>query len=222
MNYLRLSNLFPPFKLTHFTDRRLEALSILDVGCGNGSPTITKRWFPRARYVGLDMCDYNNSADDFAVMDEFVKCDLEKDSLECLPDESFDLIIMAHVIEHLHDAEHVVKSLSSKLQPNGRIYIECPTERSLRLPSGVKCLNFYDDPTHVRIYDPAAICRSSGLHVLKSGVRRDWRLVFIGLTAAIPKQLITLFKYRKPYGPLLWDILGFAQFAIASPTISLD
>ena len=44
---------------------------ILDIGCGNGSPTVTKRWFPACHYAGADIQRYKLSDADMAAMDEF-------------------------------------------------------------------------------------------------------------------------------------------------------
>ena len=44
---------------------------ILDIGCGNGSPTVTKRWFPGCHYAGADIQRYKLSDADMAAMDEF-------------------------------------------------------------------------------------------------------------------------------------------------------
>ena len=176
---------------------------------------MTKYWFPHSSYVGLDRDDYNNSPADYAVMESFIKVDLETDALDLVEDRSFDLVMMSHVIEHLHNGEDVIVRLARKLRPGGYLYLECPSERSLRLPSGVDCLNFFDDPTHVRIYNLPQVCSFAGLRVLDSGIRRDRIRAVLSATILLPKQIVSLMKHRKLYGPALWDLVGFGQFAIA-------
>jgi SAM-dependent methyltransferase len=176
---------------------------------------MTKRWFPTASYVGVDICDYNNSEEDYALMERFVKADLDCDSLEALEDESFDLIILAHVIEHLHHGEEAVGNLARKLRPGGRIYIECPAERSLWFPSAYHTLNFYDDPTHVRIYDLTGVCATAGLRVERGGIRHDWRFAIQSVTIGIPKHIRCFLQHRQLFGPYLWDLLGFAKYVVA-------
>jgi len=191
---------------------------ILDIGCGNHSPLTTKHWFPNCTYHGLDIETYNNSADDVAVIDRFYQVDLRTDSLSCVPDASFDLVIFSHVIEHIENGEEVVQRLSKKLKPGGLLYIECPSERSLTLPKGAQSLNFHDDPTHVRLYSLGtleAACRDAGLRVTKAGVRRDGMQMLMSATIFLPKQILTLLRERKPWGPPLWDFLGFAHFVVA-------
>ena len=74
--------------------------TLLDVGCGNHSPSVTKRFFPECRYYGLDRGVYNNDASDLASMETFYEKDLETDDLADLPDGFFDVILFVHVIEH--------------------------------------------------------------------------------------------------------------------------
>jgi SAM-dependent methyltransferase len=217
MHFPRFSQLVPKPKLKPFLSDRQRPLWILDVGCGNHSPTEVKRWFPAAVYHGLDREIYNNSPDDLKAIDRFYNLDLTSGDLGTIPDNSFDLILMAHIIEHITNGEEVIASLSGKLKSGGRLYVECPAERSLTLPSAVGCLNFYDDPTHVRFYSLDVLreaCIRAGLEVVKAAVRRDpaWLVIDALL---LPMQIVSLIRHRKPYGYALWDLLGFAHYVVA-------
>src|SRR5258708_1288728 len=89
-----LSRLIPPHKLRFLHPIfRGKPCTILDVGCGNHSARITKRWLPECRYYGLDFVDYNNAPDDFKAMDQFYNLDLAKDDLSSVPNEFFDAVI---------------------------------------------------------------------------------------------------------------------------------
>jgi 2-polyprenyl-3-methyl-5-hydroxy-6-metoxy-1,4-benzoquinol methylase len=85
----------------------------------------------------VDRANYNNSDADFALMEAYYHVDLEANiaSLAQVPAAAFDVIIIAHVIEHLHNGLDVIRVLAEKLRPGGRIYIEWPGARSLSLPS---------------------------------------------------------------------------------------
>ncbi|MBS1745713.1 MAG: hypothetical protein JST21_06060 [Bacteroidetes bacterium] len=49
------------------------AFKLLDVGCGNHSPSKTKSIFPNCEYYGLDLDKtYNNDAKDFEVAKAFM------------------------------------------------------------------------------------------------------------------------------------------------------
>jgi hypothetical protein len=76
-------------------------------------------------------------------------------------------------------------------------------------------LNFYDDPTHVKVDPPAEVAatlRDAGLRVEYAGPRRDG--FRIALTpVAFPLRY--LFQRRKAAGDL-WDITGFAYYVLAT------
>lgn len=197
-------------------------IRILDVGCGNHSPSLTKRYYPRCHYAGLDRGRWNRSEDDDAVMDEFYSIDLEKPhELIRVPSDSYDVIFCSHVLEHISHPEQVLKKLVTKLRAGGAIYVEVPSSRSLRLPRarngwlGIRgCLNFYDDPTHkalVSVTEIAAILSSAGLEIHHLGRRFLWRRVLL-----LPFYALAGVALRG-YVPasVVWDILGFADIVVA-------
>lgn len=197
---------------SRFRDRPFR---LLDVGAGNHSASMTKYFFPNCRYEGLDRNrEYNNDPADIARMDAFYEVDLDQGTLAGVPDGAFDAIVMAHVIEHLQRGGEVLRELTRKLAPGGVIYVEFPSPRSLHLPSMRGSLNFRDDPTHVRPYtadEVASILRDSGLRVIRAGRRRDWQLLL--LTPLIAIRALTTQGYVP--GGVVWDLYGFADFAMA-------
>ncbi|OJW79043.1 MAG: hypothetical protein BGO69_03985 [Bacteroidetes bacterium 46-16] len=188
---------------------------ILDIGAGNHSPSKTTDLFPRCEYYGVDMNkDYNYSDADNRVIKGFYEKDLTQLQLDDIPDDYFDFIMMAHIIEHLHNGDKVLELLAKKLKKGGYIYIEYPGQKSTKLPSMYGTLNFYDDGTHVRIYsvkEISTLLSGLGFTVLSSGMRRSWYYIF-----AIPFNVINYkLKGKKIIGPLFWDLLGFAEYVYA-------
>ncbi len=188
------------------------AFKLLDVGAGNQSASKTKTVFPNCLYYGLDLDrNTNYNKDDFNLMEEFYELDLTKLDLDLIPDNYFDYINMAHVIEHLHNGEKVLPILLGKLKPAGFFYIEYPGARSLTLPSMYDTLNFHDDPTHVRLYsikELKEIFIDNNCQVIKSGIRRNWFYII-----AIPiRSIFSIIHIGKLRGNIFWDILGFAEF----------
>lgn len=195
---------------------------ILDVGCGNHSPTVTKQYFPRCRYEGLDRERWNRDAHDDALMDAFHEIDLDRpELLAAVPAEAYDLVICSHVLEHLRDPWAVLPGLVRTVKPGGFFYIEVPAERSLRLPRardgflGIRgCLNFADDPTHrglVNLDRLAELVGRLGLRVVHRGKRFLLRrVILLPLYAAAGLIL-------RGYIPasVVWDVLGFADVLIA-------
>jgi SAM-dependent methyltransferase len=209
-----ISRLFMPPRLKPIRYRRNQAFRLLDVGCGNHSPSITKRRYPNCSYVGIDRERYNNDDKDLEQIDAFYEVDISCGGLDFVPKESFDVVIASHVLEHLPNGIEVLGQLCTKLRTGGDVYIEYPGPTSLHLPHGRRCLNFHDDPTHVRVYsldEISNVLLSHGLRILDSGKRRDAiRLALLPL--GILRELYSVVRYGVLDGPALWDLLGFAEF----------
>ncbi len=191
---------------------------ILDAGCGNHSPSITKRHFPEVEYHGIDNSEWNRDASDDAAIDQFF--DLSLDDLEALaevPDGAYDAVVCSHVLEHLHAPLDTAAALVGKLRPGGIAYFEVPSPRTVDWPSakegwmGIRgCLNFYDDPTHtdpVDLADVAGRLRSEGYAVEGPHVRRMKRRLAL-LPAYVGAGLLL-----RGYVPatVVWDVSGFAD-----------
>ncbi|MBK7762227.1 MAG: class I SAM-dependent methyltransferase [Bacteroidetes bacterium] len=189
-----------------------DKFNLLDVGAGNQSASKTKAVFPNCQYYGLDIdknTNYNNN--DFNLMENFYELDLTKLDYQIIPDNFFDYINMAHVIEHLHNGDLVIPLLLEKLKSNGYFYIEYPGKKSLNLPSMHGTLNFYDDPTHVRLYsinELSKIFQSHNCSIISFGVRRNWYYILL-MPFRVIHALIFTGKLR---GNLFWDIFGFAEY----------
>ena len=189
--------------------------ALLDIGAGNPSATRTLEWFPACRYSGVDRDrHYHNDDADFAAMDAFYELDLTSLAFDGIPDGAFDVILMAHVVEHLHNGDEVVRALCPKLKPGGIFYLEFPAPRSVRFPSMRGTLNFYDDLGHVRLWtaaELAAVLRAGGLRILEAGTRRD-----VVRALATPLRVVTsLTRNGFVSGGVFWDLLGFADRIVA-------
>ena len=188
---------------------------ILDAGAGSHSATITKRWLPECHYTGVDISkNYGNDEDDFKAMDEFIEMDLTQLAFDRISENKYDMIVMSHVIEHLLNGDKVVEGLLSKLKKGGIIYLEFPSERSVNFPSKRETLNFYDDPTHCRIYtvnELSAVLKKNHLNILSAGTRRQWINIFL-MPFKMVFQSITKGYVR---GGVYWDYYGFAEYVCA-------
>lgn len=191
---------------------------VLDIGCGNHSASRTKKYYPSCKYYGLDRDkNYKNSPEDFKAMEAFYEVDLNSNlkRLDIIPDEFFDCLILSHTIEHLKDGKDVLLSLLPKLKKGGIIYVETPSPWSTRLPNLGIGLNFYSDPTHIKIYPLKNIedfLKKNELSIIKSGVRRSVkRIVFL------PVYILgSLFRLKRVDAGIFYDITGFANYLIAS------
>lgn len=187
---------------------------MLDVGCGNHSPSVTKAYFPTCRYFGVDKVWYNNDERDRSAMEAYYEIDVdEPSSMESLRDDFFDCIILNHIIEHTRNGVDVLKLLSRKLKHGGTLYVETPSERSLTLPRMKGTLNFYDDPTHVRVYtldEMNKVLSDSGIRIERSGTRRFLRKIVLMPVYAIA----SFFTFGHLRAVVFWDLLGFAHYTV--------
>jgi SAM-dependent methyltransferase len=188
---------------------------LLDVGAGNHSASLAKRWFPNCHYAGIDReRGYNNDAADFAAMDEFFELDLTRLEFGVIPDARYDVLLLAHVIEHLANGDEVLRALVPKLRPGGFVYVEFPGPQSLKMPSRRGTLNFHDDATHVRVFDHrevAELLRACGMRVRRAGTRRDpLGILLLPLHAWNAKR-----AHGYVPGGVFWDLFGFADQVLA-------
>ncbi len=184
---------------------------ILDVGCGKTSGRIIKSYFPQCRYYAIDK-DPEIEIDD--ISEKYFQMNLNYIEFDFIPENFFDVILMNHVIEHLTNGDQVIERLLIKLKKRGILYIEFPSFWSTKLPSKKGTLNFFDDPTHCRLYSLMEVYNlliKNDFKILKGGTRKS--LINILLT---PYNIIRS-KRTKGYvaGSVFWDLLGFCNFVLA-------
>lgn len=208
----------PKFYFITKNKQKNQKLNILDIGCGGNSPIETKFVFPNSRYVGIDRdFNYHNNEISINTIDKKIRFDLNSniDFLKKkLINESFDIIIFNHTIEHTYNGIEILKLVSNRLKSQGCIYIEFPSIRSLALPSMKGTLNFCDDKTHLRIYSIQEIANTLLLNdcrVLKGGKRLNLFSLFL-----MPIRLINCLILKKSPAGAFWDLLGFADYVFAS------
>ena len=202
-----------PMKFRYVRGRLGPAPRILDIGCGNGSPSITKRWFPDCHYTGADIQRYNLTEADDAAIDEFFQLDADGSGYDAIPAASYDFVILSHVIEHMTAPAPILAALCAKLRPGGYIWIAFPSLRSLSLPHSVdETLQFCDDPTHVYVPDVreiANILLANGVKVLHAGPSREGFFTTLADNFKLMKRLLKKLFTGGFSGRGMWYRLGF-------------
>lgn len=137
---------------------------VLDVGCTGFRQVAISReiGFSHIRHFGVDFCEPADNVPEGVV---FRQANLNKQPIP-FKDDFFDLVIASHVIEHLAKPVEFFGECVRVCKPDGIIYIEAPSERSLFLPGmpfdydRFCSLSFFDDPTHIsRPWTPQAFYR---------------------------------------------------------------
>ena len=191
---------------------------ILDIGCGNNSPSVTKRWFPRCHYTGADIQRYNLNKEDDAAMDAFYMLNGNGSGYDAIPDASYDLVILNHVLEHMAAPEPILARLCAKLKPGGLIWVAFPSERSLGLPSSVdETLQFCDDPTHVylpSVREVANILLANEVKILHAGRSREGLLTTLGDCMKYIKRRMSAALTGEVSGRGMWYLLGFEDHVL--------
>jgi len=137
---------------------------LLDVGAGNGA------FLVRMRQLG-----WRGTGVDFDAAAVRVCRDVHGLEAHCgtldsvtLPDASFDVITMSHVIEHLPDPKRTLHRCMQLLKPGGRLVVVTPNARSLGHSSLGPHWFALDPPRHLFIFSPEALAscvRDAGLQV---------------------------------------------------------
>lgn len=105
------------------TQRRNEETIVADVGCSRGHIKRFSGDIPHAKWVGLDM-NIDQSALSDCGYSQLHQCDFDEPFP--LPDNSVDIIVFLHVIEHLPRPEFTIAELSRILRPGGLLLAGSP------------------------------------------------------------------------------------------------
>ncbi len=138
------------------------AITILDVGCGNGKlGAELKRLSPQRNVIGIEI---NKIAATEArlLLDEVIEQDIENLDLP-FKNNTFDCIIFADILEHLLEPEKVLKKFKPVLKQNGTIILSIPNMRHYTtilqlLLRGWEYKDYgHFDRTHLRFYSLKSI-----------------------------------------------------------------
>jgi len=126
---------------------------VLDLGCRSGA--LTRHFLEGNSVVGLDV-DANALEKAAALGIEPVRANVE----ETLPfdDGSFDAVVAGELLEHLQFPDALVAEIRRVLRPGGVLAGSVPN--AFRVQSRLRFLRGKppeDDPTHLRMFSPAAV-----------------------------------------------------------------
>jgi SAM-dependent methyltransferase len=136
-----------------------EPHACLDFGSGNGRfAHVMGKTFPGATVYAADL-------DDEAHEKSYFKMGVRKLSYAQLyaGDTRFDLIIIRHVVEHMHDPVATLEKLYSMLTPTGIMYVEVPNLRSVMGRFFRRKWVFHYVPRHISHFTGPSLRRLASL-----------------------------------------------------------
>ena len=196
---------------------------LLDIGCGQGKNAIEiKELHPNIEIHGVDLLDEKQ----VPAFLHYRLVNLDEGVLP-YPDETFDAIVLAHILEHLHFPLRLGSEIQRVLKKDGKVYVETPNWTSVFVPSFgyrrhlVGTFNFYDDHTHVRPWSKQGIFSflqvSCKLCVEKVGTVRNLLRLPFDLIVIMWGLLI---GNRGVIASAIWNLVGWRIYGIARKTES--
>lgn len=139
---------------------------MLEIGCGVGD------FLHTMEQHGWECMGVEPSEEAKEIARKRMKAELfSPDDINEMPDESFDLITMWHVLEHVDDLKWQVEQLSRLIKKGGRIVIAVPNYKSLDAQYYKELWAAYDVPRHLNHFNSktiANIFKTKGLELKKT------------------------------------------------------
>ena len=122
----------------------LQVGKMLEIGCGVGD------FIQEMEEKGWDCTGIEPSKDAKTIAEKRVNARLyDPEEISTLPDESFDLITMWHVLEHVDDLKDEIQQLQKLLKKGGRLVLALPNFKSHDAQYYKEYWAAYDVPRHL-------------------------------------------------------------------------
>lgn len=125
---------------------------VLDIGCGNGALSFDLVKCAGAIVTGIDIEQKNVGLARERYQHQRLRF-VCGDATKSLPDESFDVIVLSNVLEHIRDRVRFVQRIKDKIR-HGRYLVRVPMiDRDWHVPLRKELgLSYYSDATHFTEY----------------------------------------------------------------------
>ncbi|MEJ7738062.1 MAG: class I SAM-dependent methyltransferase [Chitinophagaceae bacterium] len=209
---------YSSFNIEVFAKVPINALNILDVGCGTGIMGKVLKQQRKDRII----CGVTYSKDEYVianqVLDKVWIADINKETP--MFDGTFDCIIFSHVLEHTYQPEKVLADFSSFLNKEGVIIVALPNilhfRQRIKFLSGsfqYSANGGLMDITHYRFYDWVTAQKmiiSAGLRIIAKEGHGNFPLPFFRVLFPVLGKIIDRRASR------LWPGLFGFQFVFAA------
>lgn len=163
---------------------------LLEIGCGLGH---------LAGQLAADFDTYGVDINAWALQQsqgEFPDVNCSLASAEELPfaRDTFGVVIIKHVVEHLPHPKQAIRELGRMLTPGGVLILSAPNLDSLLKPLKGEDWIGYQDPTHISLKTPAEwlrmICHEANLNVERVFSDGFWDTPYVPLIPEILQKLV--------------------------------
>lgn len=176
--------------------KNMKVGSVLDIGCGSGDFLLyckQKGW----TITGIEP---DEAAREFAT-NKLNKQVLSPDDIDGLESQSFDLITLWHVLEHVENLDLQLSQIKRLLKLSGKLVIALPNHRSFDCELYKQFWAGWDVPRHLYHFDISAIkllCEKWNLNMIEI-IPMKWDAYYVSLLSE---------KYKKTMGWQLRAILN--------------
>ena len=216
---------WPPRHIREVYRQIPQDAKVLDIGCiGFKQIEIARSLgLDRLQHFGVDYCDPEGPLPERFT---FKRADLNSDKLP-FEDDTFDLVIASHIIEHIAKPVEFFGDCVRVCKPGGRLYFEAPSERSLWLPGMpfnhhlFHSLSFFDDPTHCsRPWTPQAFYRLAKYYSCEP-IKADYLFSWVHRMLAPVTIPIALITRHRLLMWCVWQTVGWASYLVARKSSQL-
>lgn len=149
---------------------------LLDIGCGVGD------FIHTAEEHGWQCTGVEPSEEAKAIAKKRIQADIySSEDLEKIPDATFDVITMWHVLEHVDDIKWQVSQLQRLIKNDGKIVIAVPNYKSYDATYYKEKWAAYDVPRHLNHFNKETlvkIFKTNNLNLIKTDKLR-WDAYYI-------------------------------------------
>ncbi|MEM7145589.1 MAG: class I SAM-dependent methyltransferase [Verrucomicrobiota bacterium] len=132
-----------------------KTIRLLEVGCGQGDLLKAVQNDPRYEATGLDFSEARTGYARSVGLDARVG-DIQSQNFE---DESFDLVVALHVIEHVHDLHSTISEINKVLKPGGHFFAACPCVSHYKAKLAGNDWKYLGPPGHLWYFSPKTFSR---------------------------------------------------------------
>ena len=149
-NKVKKINIRNKFRIA--TSGHQSAVSILDIGCGVGD------FLLYAKEKGCNITGIEPSEDARKIAEKKLDCKiLSPEELQNIPENSFDIVTMWHVLEHVADIKTEILHLQRILKKDGRLVLALPNYKSYDAEYYKDKWAAYDVPRHLSHFSQTSI-----------------------------------------------------------------